>query len=93
MMAILRVWPKYVQDVIGLDQRNEKKLENFALILMQVYKVYRQNDFYGTLLMPTVPAGYETGWASEPVWSLWRWEDSRLYPGPIRDSLDTQPVT
>jgi hypothetical protein len=28
---------------------------------------------------PTVPIGYEVGWSSEPVWTIWRRENSWPY--------------
>jgi hypothetical protein len=41
---------------------------------------------------PTVPIGWEVGWTPEPVWSIWRSENSLPYRDSYSDSRVVQPV-
>jgi hypothetical protein len=42
---------------------------------------------------PPVRVGYEAGWASEPVWTLWRRENSYFYRDSNSDPSAVQPVS
>jgi hypothetical protein len=39
-----------------------------------------------------VPIGYKAGWSPEPVWTIWRSENSRLYRVSNSDPSVVQPV-